>query len=178
MHSGTRYAKLIQFYKSVLSVFSFVQQQQSMRRQGALAFSMFGVLLAHGDLRNNKLNQLAVNLWNLSHKHGYCETRVSVSLHATGFSCSSARISFNLYLFFLLLLFKYAFCECIHGSPLLVSATGSDSGVHQTSGSAARHGVPVGYSPKALAAVPHLNTCLTLCKIPLRKNAPVKCVNK
>ncbi|XP_047464640.1 VPS35 endosomal protein-sorting factor-like isoform X2 [Mugil cephalus] len=54
------------------------QQQQSVRRQGALAFSMFGVLLAHGDLRNNKLNQLAVNLWNLSHKHGYCETRVSV----------------------------------------------------------------------------------------------------
>lgn len=53
--------------------------QQSTRRQGALAFSLFGVLLAHGDLRNNKLSQLAVNLWNLSHKHGYCETRTSVS---------------------------------------------------------------------------------------------------
>uniref|UniRef100_A0A4W6F9W6 VPS35 endosomal protein-sorting factor-like n=1 Tax=Lates calcarifer TaxID=8187 RepID=A0A4W6F9W6_LATCA len=48
------------------------------RRQGAVAFSLFGVLLAHGDLRNNKLSQLAVNLWNLSHKHGYCETRISV----------------------------------------------------------------------------------------------------
>lgn len=57
--------------------------QQSTRRQGALAFSLFGVLLAHGDLRNNKLSQLAVNLWNLSHKHGYCETRTSVSSHAT-----------------------------------------------------------------------------------------------
>lgn len=53
--------------------------QQSTRRQGALAFSLFGVLLAHGDLRNNKLSQLAVNLWNLSHKHGCCETRTSVS---------------------------------------------------------------------------------------------------
>ncbi|XP_075890852.1 VPS35 endosomal protein-sorting factor-like isoform X1 [Nelusetta ayraudi] len=53
-------------------------EQQSVRRQGSLAFSLFGVLLAHGDLRNNKLSQLAVNLWNLSHKHGYCETRVSV----------------------------------------------------------------------------------------------------
>lgn len=53
--------------------------QHSTRRQGTLAFSLFSVLLAHGDLRNNKLSQLAVNLWNLSHKHGYCDTRVSVS---------------------------------------------------------------------------------------------------
>ncbi|XP_034049227.1 VPS35 endosomal protein sorting factor-like isoform X1 [Thalassophryne amazonica] len=54
------------------------REEQSARRQGALAFSLFGVLLAHSDLRNNKLNQLAVNLWNLSHKHGFCNTRVSV----------------------------------------------------------------------------------------------------
>ncbi|KAG7226495.1 hypothetical protein INR49_003815, partial [Caranx melampygus] len=54
------------------------RDEQSTRRQGAVAFSLFGVLLAHGDLRNNKLSQLAVNLWNLSHKHGYCETRLSV----------------------------------------------------------------------------------------------------
>nr|XP_046233365.1 VPS35 endosomal protein-sorting factor-like isoform X2 [Scatophagus argus] len=53
-------------------------RDESTRRQSTLAFSLFGVLLAHGDLRNNKLSQLAVNLWNLSHKHGYCETRVSV----------------------------------------------------------------------------------------------------
>lgn len=52
---------------------------QGVRRQGSLAFSLFGCLLAHGDLRNNKLNQLAVNLWNLSHKHGFCDTRTSVS---------------------------------------------------------------------------------------------------
>ncbi|KAM9424671.1 VPS35 endosomal protein-sorting factor-like isoform 1-T1 [Pholidichthys leucotaenia] len=54
------------------------RDEQSTRRQGALAFSLFGVLLAHGDLRNNKLSQLSVNLWNLSHKHGCCETRTSV----------------------------------------------------------------------------------------------------
>ncbi|XP_077482036.1 VPS35 endosomal protein-sorting factor-like isoform X2 [Stigmatopora argus] len=53
-------------------------REESTRRQSALAFSLFCVLLAHGDLRNNKLSQLAVNLWNLSHKHGHCETRVSV----------------------------------------------------------------------------------------------------
>lgn len=60
---------------------SRVLLQQSTRRQSTLAFSLLGVLLAHGDLRNNKLSQLAVNLWNLCHKHGYCETRLSVSSH-------------------------------------------------------------------------------------------------
>uniref|UniRef100_A0A3Q3J5X5 VPS35 endosomal protein-sorting factor-like n=1 Tax=Monopterus albus TaxID=43700 RepID=A0A3Q3J5X5_MONAL len=54
------------------------RDEHSARRQSALAFSLFGVLLAHGDLRNNKLSQLAVNLWNLSHKQGHCETRISV----------------------------------------------------------------------------------------------------
>lgn len=57
--------------------------QQSLRRQSALAFSLFGVVLAHGDLRNNKLSQLTVNLWHLSHKHGHCETRISVSSRDT-----------------------------------------------------------------------------------------------
>ncbi|KAM4715602.1 VPS35 endosomal protein-sorting factor-like isoform 2-T2 [Anableps anableps] len=57
---------------------TLTRDEQSMRRQSALAFSLFGVLLAHGDLRNNKLSQLSINLWNLSHKHGHCETRVSV----------------------------------------------------------------------------------------------------
>ncbi|XP_029954713.1 VPS35 endosomal protein sorting factor-like [Salarias fasciatus] len=54
------------------------RDDQSARRQSALAFSLFAVLLAHGELRNNKLSQLAVNLWNLSHKHGHCETSMSV----------------------------------------------------------------------------------------------------
>ncbi|XP_072311686.1 VPS35 endosomal protein-sorting factor-like isoform X1 [Eucyclogobius newberryi] len=54
------------------------REELTARRQGALAFSLFGVLVAHGDLRNNKLSQLTVNLWNLSHKHGYCDTRLSV----------------------------------------------------------------------------------------------------
>ncbi|XP_061667033.1 VPS35 endosomal protein-sorting factor-like isoform X2 [Syngnathoides biaculeatus] len=54
------------------------REEPTTRRQGTLAFSLFCVLLTHGDLRNNKLSQLAVNLWNLSHKNGYCETRVSV----------------------------------------------------------------------------------------------------
>ncbi|XP_016889498.1 VPS35 endosomal protein-sorting factor-like [Cynoglossus semilaevis] len=54
------------------------REEQYVRRQSTMAFSLFSVLLAHGDLRNNKLSQLAVNLWNLSHKHGHCETRISV----------------------------------------------------------------------------------------------------
>ncbi|XP_077062071.1 VPS35 endosomal protein-sorting factor-like isoform X3 [Siphateles boraxobius] len=62
----------------VLDHLKTLGRDEGVRRQGGLAFSLFGCLLAHGDLRNNKLNQLAVNLWNLSHKHGFCETRTSV----------------------------------------------------------------------------------------------------
>ncbi|XP_047233035.1 VPS35 endosomal protein-sorting factor-like isoform X2 [Girardinichthys multiradiatus] len=62
----------------ILDHLKVLTRDESVRRQSALAFSLFGVLLAHGDLRNNKLSQLSINLWNLSHKHGYCEARVSV----------------------------------------------------------------------------------------------------
>uniref|UniRef100_A0A8C7MGV3 VPS35 endosomal protein-sorting factor-like n=1 Tax=Oncorhynchus kisutch TaxID=8019 RepID=A0A8C7MGV3_ONCKI len=62
----------------VLDHLKTLGRDESIHRQGSLAFSLFGCLLAHGDLRNNKLNQLAVNLWNLSHKQGYCNTRTSV----------------------------------------------------------------------------------------------------
>ncbi|XP_048869187.1 VPS35 endosomal protein-sorting factor-like isoform X2 [Brienomyrus brachyistius] len=54
------------------------EEAAGVRKQSILAFSLFGCLLAHGNLQNNKLNQLAINLWNLSHKHGYCDTRTSV----------------------------------------------------------------------------------------------------
>uniref|UniRef100_A0A3B1J1K4 VPS35 endosomal protein-sorting factor-like n=1 Tax=Astyanax mexicanus TaxID=7994 RepID=A0A3B1J1K4_ASTMX len=62
----------------VLDHLKTLGREEGVRRQGSIAFALFSVLLAHGDLRNNKLNQLAVNLWNLSHKNGYCETRTSV----------------------------------------------------------------------------------------------------
>uniref|UniRef100_A0A672Z1T8 VPS35 endosomal protein-sorting factor-like n=1 Tax=Sphaeramia orbicularis TaxID=375764 RepID=A0A672Z1T8_9TELE len=62
----------------ILDHLKVLGRDENTRRQGALAFSLFGVLVSHGDLRNNKLSQLTVNLWNLSHKHGYCDTRISV----------------------------------------------------------------------------------------------------
>uniref|UniRef100_A0AAR2JFR4 VPS35 endosomal protein-sorting factor-like n=1 Tax=Pygocentrus nattereri TaxID=42514 RepID=A0AAR2JFR4_PYGNA len=62
----------------VLDHLKTLGREEGVRRQGSLAFSLFSTLLAHGDLRNNKLNQLAVNLWNLSHKNGHCDTRTSV----------------------------------------------------------------------------------------------------
>ncbi|XP_041702348.1 VPS35 endosomal protein-sorting factor-like isoform X2 [Coregonus clupeaformis] len=62
----------------VLDHLKSLGRDESVRRQGSLAFTLFGCILAHGELRNNKLNQLSVNLWNLSHKHSYCDTRTSV----------------------------------------------------------------------------------------------------
>ncbi|KAK2491621.1 hypothetical protein MC885_001898, partial [Smutsia gigantea] len=42
-----------------------------------LSTSVQGIL-AHGDLRNNRLNQLSVNLWHLAQRHGCADTRTMV----------------------------------------------------------------------------------------------------
>ncbi|XP_007891939.1 VPS35 endosomal protein-sorting factor-like isoform X2 [Callorhinchus milii] len=53
-------------------------KDENLRRQSALAMSLFNSILIHGDLRNNKLNQLAINLWNLAQKHGFADTKTMV----------------------------------------------------------------------------------------------------
>uniref|UniRef100_A0A8D2JCA2 VPS35 endosomal protein-sorting factor-like n=1 Tax=Varanus komodoensis TaxID=61221 RepID=A0A8D2JCA2_VARKO len=53
-------------------------KDETLKRQSQLALYFFSSILAHGDLRNNKLNQLAVNLWNLAQKHGFADTKTMV----------------------------------------------------------------------------------------------------
>ncbi|XP_059682181.1 VPS35 endosomal protein-sorting factor-like isoform X4 [Gavia stellata] len=53
-------------------------KEETLKRQSQLALSFFNTILAHGDLRNNKLNQLSVNLWNLAQKHGFADTKTMV----------------------------------------------------------------------------------------------------
>ncbi|XP_074775678.1 VPS35 endosomal protein-sorting factor-like isoform X5 [Athene noctua] len=53
-------------------------KEETLKRQSQLALYFFNTILAHGDLRNNKLNQLSVNLWNLAQKHGFADTRTMV----------------------------------------------------------------------------------------------------
>ncbi|KAG9477033.1 hypothetical protein GDO78_002428 [Eleutherodactylus coqui] len=53
-------------------------KEKTLKRQSSLALLFFNSILAHGDLRNNKLNQLAVNLWNLAQKHGFADTKTMV----------------------------------------------------------------------------------------------------
>uniref|UniRef100_A0A6I8QAG6 VPS35 endosomal protein-sorting factor-like n=1 Tax=Xenopus tropicalis TaxID=8364 RepID=A0A6I8QAG6_XENTR len=53
-------------------------KEKTLKRQSYLALLFFNSILAHGDLRNNKLNQLAVNLWNLAQRHGFADTKTMV----------------------------------------------------------------------------------------------------
>ncbi|KAK2533362.1 hypothetical protein Q9233_004576 [Columba guinea] len=53
-------------------------KEETLKRQSQLALYFFNTILAHGDLRNNKLNQLSVNLWNLAQKHGFADTKTMV----------------------------------------------------------------------------------------------------
>ncbi|XP_032559633.1 VPS35 endosomal protein sorting factor-like isoform X1 [Chiroxiphia lanceolata] len=53
-------------------------KEETLKRQSQLALYFFNTIVAHGDLRNNKLNQLSVNLWNLAQKHGFADTKTMV----------------------------------------------------------------------------------------------------
>ncbi|XP_068062973.1 VPS35 endosomal protein-sorting factor-like isoform X4 [Anomalospiza imberbis] len=53
-------------------------KEETLKRQSQLALFFFNTILAHGDLRNNRLNQLLVNLWNLAQKHGFADTKTMV----------------------------------------------------------------------------------------------------
>ncbi|XP_070269831.1 VPS35 endosomal protein-sorting factor-like isoform X2 [Myotis yumanensis] len=53
-------------------------KDEALKRQSLLGLSFFNSILAHGDLRNNRLNQLSVNLWHLVQRHGYADTRTMV----------------------------------------------------------------------------------------------------
>uniref|UniRef100_A0A8C3Y6U8 VPS35 endosomal protein-sorting factor-like n=1 Tax=Catharus ustulatus TaxID=91951 RepID=A0A8C3Y6U8_CATUS len=53
-------------------------KEETLKRQSQLAHYFFNTIVAHGDLRNNRLNQLSVNLWNLAQKHGFADTKTMV----------------------------------------------------------------------------------------------------
>ncbi|XP_054431453.1 VPS35 endosomal protein-sorting factor-like isoform X2 [Pteronotus mesoamericanus] len=62
----------------VLEHLKTLAKDDALKRQSLLGLSFFNSILAHGDLRNNRLNQLSVNLWHLAQRHGYADTRTMV----------------------------------------------------------------------------------------------------
>ncbi|NXD63155.1 CP062 protein, partial [Eolophus roseicapillus] len=66
-------------YLIIQDFYIFFSLLQTLKRQSQLALYFFNTILAHGDLRNYKLNQLSVNLWNLAQKHGFADTSTMVT---------------------------------------------------------------------------------------------------
>uniref|UniRef100_A0A2K6PQS2 VPS35 endosomal protein-sorting factor-like n=1 Tax=Rhinopithecus roxellana TaxID=61622 RepID=A0A2K6PQS2_RHIRO len=62
----------------ILEHLKALAKDEALKRQSSLGLSFFNSILAHGDLRNNKLNQLSVNLWHLAQRHGCADTRTMV----------------------------------------------------------------------------------------------------
>lgn len=55
---------------------------QALKRQSSLGLLFFNSILAHGDLRNHRLNQLSVSLWHLAQRHGCADPRIMVRCQA------------------------------------------------------------------------------------------------
>ncbi|XP_039111823.1 VPS35 endosomal protein-sorting factor-like isoform X4 [Hyaena hyaena] len=62
----------------ILEHLKTLAKDEALKRQSSLGLSFFNSILAHGDLRNNRLNQLSVNLWHLAQRHGCADTRTMI----------------------------------------------------------------------------------------------------
>ncbi|XP_059978537.1 VPS35 endosomal protein-sorting factor-like isoform X1 [Lagenorhynchus albirostris] len=62
----------------ILEHLKTLAKDEALKRQSSLGLSFFNSILAHGDLRSNRLNQLSVNLWHLAQRHGCADTRTMV----------------------------------------------------------------------------------------------------
>ncbi|XP_061008926.1 VPS35 endosomal protein-sorting factor-like isoform X2 [Dama dama] len=62
----------------ILEHLKTLAKDEALKRQSSLGLSFFNSILAHGDLRNNRLNQLSVSLWHLAQRHGCVDTRTMV----------------------------------------------------------------------------------------------------
>nr|KAF6491458.1 VPS35 endosomal protein sorting factor like [Molossus molossus] len=62
----------------ILEHLKALAKDEALKRQSSLGLSFFNSILAHGDLRNNRLNQLSVHLWHLAQRHGSADTRTMV----------------------------------------------------------------------------------------------------
>jgi hypothetical protein len=51
--------------------------------QASLALDLFVRVVVRGDLTESSLTTLAINLWNLAHRHGHIDQKLSVSIYWT-----------------------------------------------------------------------------------------------
>ncbi|XP_054990566.1 VPS35 endosomal protein-sorting factor-like isoform X2 [Sorex araneus] len=62
----------------ILEHLKALAKDEALKRQSSLGLSFFNSILAHGDLRNHRLNQLSVSLWHLAQRHGCADPRTMV----------------------------------------------------------------------------------------------------
>jgi hypothetical protein len=54
--------------------------------QASLAMDLFARVVIRGDLKEPSMTTLAINLWNLAHRHGHIDPKLSVSISILAFS--------------------------------------------------------------------------------------------
>ncbi|XP_049645054.1 VPS35 endosomal protein-sorting factor-like isoform X1 [Suncus etruscus] len=62
----------------ILEHLKALAKDEALKRQSSLGLLFFNSILAHGDLRNHRLNQLSVSLWHLAQRHGCADPRIMV----------------------------------------------------------------------------------------------------
>jgi hypothetical protein len=62
--------------------------------QASLALDLFVRVVVRGDLKEPSLTTLAINLWNLAHRHGYINQKLSVSISILAFDSVFQKLYF------------------------------------------------------------------------------------
>ncbi|KAJ9574992.1 hypothetical protein L9F63_007820, partial [Diploptera punctata] len=61
----------------ILAHLKYLGASEQLQKQALLALDLFVRVVTRGDLREPSLATLAVNLWNLAHRHGHIDTKLS-----------------------------------------------------------------------------------------------------
>lgn len=64
-----------------MSHLKYLGSTEQFNKQSALALELFNCFVTRADLRDPALANMAVNLWNLSQRHGSVDPKVTVNIY-------------------------------------------------------------------------------------------------
>lgn len=68
--------------EEILCHLKYLGSIDQLEKQSALALELFNCFIIRADLRDPALANMAVNLWNLSQRHGFIDSKVTMKVKA------------------------------------------------------------------------------------------------
>lgn len=86
--------------EEILGHLKYLGSTEQFDKQSALAFELFNCFIIRADLRKPSLANMAVNLWNLSQRHGLVDSKMTVNVYFQYLEHSDILFCFTVLLLF------------------------------------------------------------------------------